>query len=683
MVRAIDGAGNASADSGVGVHIAVNDTTIPAKPSTPTMTPYLGTLLLNWDGKLNGGGALPLDFAKAEFHLSAASGFAPSAATLVDTVTGKGEASTVATGLAYGTAYYCKVVIYDRAGNASVASDQATATAAKIAATDVGLNAVGKANLIADIQAALGQLVVDDFTTNEWGVAGLVITPSATAQTGANVAVATNYVTAYGQQRWSFDPSQLYRVTFRVRKPVADGTATVLYAGVKTYGNTGATVGSNGGNLYMAAAAATIPVGSGWTEYVGYLTGGGGADNVVSATKTNPQTPSKAVDTTRFIGPLMLLNYSAATGGQVTEVDLMRVEAVPTGLVQTANIVDAAVVTAKIADLSVIGAKIANATIGDAKISDLTATKITAGALSAAITVSGRIATALTGARVEMNATGIKAYDAGSVLTVAINSDGTASFKGDITSGSVITGATVRTAASGARYVLSGLSLETYGGFAGELAGGLFTGVDAFSSASYVELRGGAPSGFAGQQANITLSRSEITMNADTDLFISGGTSVGGAIHLSSGIQEVMTLSEQGVIAYQLRPTSTAVVGSVETTTSSAYQFYASGPSVVFTAPASGIVRLDVLGYCKSSTDGQYSEVAVFVKTGGTVNAGTLVGSEIVLTNYNVQWVRGGGAAIITGLTPGSTYNAYLAFHAGGGSTCSVSASRITLTPQP
>jgi hypothetical protein len=683
MVRAIDGAGNASADSGVGVHIAVNDTTIPAKPSTPTMTPYLGTLLLNWDGKLNGGGALPLDFAKAEFHLSAASGFAPSAATLVDTVTGKGEASTVATGLAYNTAYYCKVVIYDRAGNASVASDQATATATQIAATDMGLNAVGKANLIADVQAALGQLVVDDFTTNEWGSAGLVITPKADAKTGPNVAVATNAVAAYGIQRWAFDPTQLYRLTFRVRKPVADGTATVFYAGVKTYDGAGNIVGINSGNLYCAASARTIPVGSGWTEYVGYLTGGGGAGNVLSGTPTDPQTPSRTIDTTRYIGPLMLLNWSAATGGQVTEVDLVREEAVPVGLVQTANIVDAAIVTAKIADLSVIGAKIANATIGDAKISDLTATKITAGALSAAITVSGRIATALTGARVEMNATGIKAYDAGGVNTVAINNDGTASFKGSITSGSVITGATVQTAASGARYVLSGLSLESYGGFAGETAGGMFTGVDSFSSASYVEIRGGIPSGYAKPAANMTLSRSTITMDADDDVFISGGTSAGGAIHLSSGIQEVMTLSEKGPIIYQLRPIDSGFVGTVASTTSTTFQTYAAGPSIVFVAPASGMVRIDGVVFIKGSINGVSIEAGAFVKAGSTPGSGTFFGSDTFVVTYNDNYIRVTGTSTFSGLTPGATYNITIGYRTTGASTCSISTSKLILTPCP
>lgn len=452
-----------SAWSATVTNTTAQDATAPGKPAAATVTAYLGQLLIDWSGLLDAGGPQALDFDRAEIHLSSVNGFIPSAATLLDTITSSVGGSTVATGLAYDTPYYVKVVTYDRAGNASPASDQSTGTPVRIVSADVGLNAVARANLVTDVRTSLGQLVVDDFTTNEWGapVSGAtpVITPKADAATGTSVAVGTNYVQWYGQQRWTFDPSQLYRVTFRVRKTVADTNATVLYAGVKTYDATGATVGTNGGNLYMAATAQTLAVGTAWVEYVGYLTGGGGAANVLSATPSNPETPSRAIDTTRLIGPLLLLNYSAAGGGQVTEVDSYRVEAVPTGLVQTVNIGTAAVSTAKIADLAVISAKIADLAVGTAKIADLavnsakianvTADKITAGVMSAAVTISGRIATALTGARVEINSTGLKAYNSGGVNTVAINTDGSATVSG-----------TYQTAPSGRRLEISTAALN-------------------------------------------------------------------------------------------------------------------------------------------------------------------------------------------------------------------------------
>jgi hypothetical protein len=58
--------------------------------------------------------------------------------------------------------------------------------------------------------------------------------------------------------------------------------------------------------------------------------------------------------------------------------------------------------------------------------------------------VSGRIATALTGQRVELNSTGLKAYNAAGVNTVAINTDGSA----------MVTG-TYQTAVSGRRLEIS------------------------------------------------------------------------------------------------------------------------------------------------------------------------------------------------------------------------------------
>lgn len=467
VVRAVDNSANKSALSAVLGHTTAVDATAPPAPSTPIVASYLGQLLLRWDGTVAGGGTPPLDFARLEFHLSTVNGFVPSAATLVDQTTAKagGGASTVASGLTYGTTYYARLVMYDRSGNASPASVQASGVPQRLVAADIGLGAVARTNLLADIQASLGQLFVDDFSTvDQWGGAGSIVsTPSATAKTGANVGVVTNYAQLVGAQRLSFDPSQLYRVTLRVRKPTADATATVLYAGVRTFGADGVTpVGPNGGNVYIAVSGATVPVGSAWVEYVGYIQGSAVASGGVAP---NMLTPSALIDTTRYIAPLMLPNYNATTGGQVTEVDLFRIEAVPTGQVATANILDLAVSTAKIADLAVASAKIADLAVGtakiaalavtDAKVNDLAVAKLTAGSMSAAITVSGRIATALTGARVELNNTGLKAYNASGVNTVAINTDGSA----------VVTG-TYQTGTTGRRLEISSTILNN--GYTGD-----------------------------------------------------------------------------------------------------------------------------------------------------------------------------------------------------------------------
>lgn len=81
-------------------------------------------------------------------------------------------------------------------------------------------------------------------------------------------------------------------------------------------------------------------------------------------------------------------------------------------------------------------------TVQDNQISSLSVGKLIAGALIADIILSANIRTAVSGARLELNATGLQAYNASGTQTVNIGSNGTASFTGTI-SGSTITGSTV------------------------------------------------------------------------------------------------------------------------------------------------------------------------------------------------------------------------------------------------
>lgn len=65
--------------------------------------------------------------------------------------------------------------------------------------------------------------------------------------------------------------------------------------------------------------------------------------------------------------------------------------------------------------------------IDDAHISTLTASKITAGTVSADVLMGGRIATGLTGARVQLDSTGLHSFDSAGAPAVSINNDGTTS----------------------------------------------------------------------------------------------------------------------------------------------------------------------------------------------------------------------------------------------------------------
>jgi hypothetical protein len=74
--------------------------------------------------------------------------------------------------------------------------------------------------------------------------------------------------------------------------------------------------------------------------------------------------------------------------------------------------------------------------IDDAHISDLTVTKVTAGTINADWIVGARIKTADTGARVELNSSGLQAYNSGGTQTVSISAaDGSAVLTGKVQTG--------------------------------------------------------------------------------------------------------------------------------------------------------------------------------------------------------------------------------------------------------
>jgi hypothetical protein len=125
--------------------------------------------------------------------------------------------------------------------------------------------------------------------------------------------------------------------------------------------------------------------------------------------------------------------------------------------VTQAEIADLAVGQAQIQDLAVVNAKIGNLAVNDAKISSLSVGKITAGIINADFVLGAKIKTASTGARVELDALGLRAYDASSdtVPTVTIASaDGSITATKGVISGvrvvaggvgsSLVTGSTIQ-----------------------------------------------------------------------------------------------------------------------------------------------------------------------------------------------------------------------------------------------
>jgi len=172
-VFAVDSSNNKSAASNTFTITTANVTTfVGATPSTPVTASSLSTMTVTWDGKNNGGGAMPADFAFLEVHMSTVSGFTPTAATYKARFTGADY--TVITNLTYGTTYYVKFVAYNQSGVASGASAQASGTARQLVDADIIANTISGAK-IADGTLTASDKIIGNTITGAL-IQGLAIT---------------------------------------------------------------------------------------------------------------------------------------------------------------------------------------------------------------------------------------------------------------------------------------------------------------------------------------------------------------------------------------------------------------------------------------------------------------------------------------------------------------------------
>lgn len=228
-VRAVDSSGHQSSWL-TGSHHTANDAVAPNTPSTPVVAPYLGILMVTWDGKDSTAGAMPTDFVRLEVHMSTSSAtFTPSAATLVGDIIDPQGGRLPIGNVTYGTTYFVRTIAVDAVGNKSTPSTGASGVPARvtsldiqdltIATTDLGDNAVSSAKIvdaaitsakIGNLQvlnAAIANLAVDDAKIANLSVGKLTtgilsadITVSArikTANTGARVELNSNGIQAF------------------------------------------------------------------------------------------------------------------------------------------------------------------------------------------------------------------------------------------------------------------------------------------------------------------------------------------------------------------------------------------------------------------------------------------------------------------------------------------------------
>lgn len=125
--------------------------------------------------------------------------------------------------------------------------------------------------------------------------------------------------------------------------------------------------------------------------------------------------------------------------------------------------------------------------------------------------------------------------------------------------------------------------------------------------------------------------------------------------------------------------------GNRAATTYSATLSAGSACGVVFIAPASGAVLVHNTALLENSTTGR-SHCSVRIGTGGTIGSGT---PFLVAADENGIAMQSGDAAddatlsktlLVTGLTPGATYNAQQQFRATAGS-CIVTWRRLVVEP--
>ncbi|MDE4297079.1 phage tail protein [Phaeobacter gallaeciensis] len=161
----------------------------------------------------------------------------------------------------------------------------------------------------------------------------------------ANTNSASNVVTGHNSQyardegsvwaesphKIAYDPSKLYKVTFRIKRGGGTNGGRV-YLGVVGYKADKVTrVNVSGSNsvssshYVVASSLNQDTMSSAFVEYTGYITGHAAAGASGDGTINNPGVANEYV---RYIAPLAIFNYNLASGGRDMIVDSVKIEAI-------------------------------------------------------------------------------------------------------------------------------------------------------------------------------------------------------------------------------------------------------------------------------------------------------------------------------------------------------------------
>ncbi|MFD9248371.1 hypothetical protein [Streptomyces bottropensis] len=308
-------------------------------------------------------------------------------------------AAKIALGAVGSTALAAGAVLEDKLAKAAVSLD-------KIARGAVTINALGGA--LSDSAAqryvdAMGDPAAWSVTEQGTGATWTHRSGITDAPTGQTVGEAAGYSRLLGNTVIPYEPGVLYRVSARVR--LTAGAANTFYVGVaglaadgKTLVNRTGAQGSPNSHYYVAASGRAIASSDGWVQVIGFIKDRAAAGASGSAGPNNdPRAPGLVHQDVRFIAPYVWLNYQGqgTTSTSVMQVDVVTLEALKTGVVDSVNLVAGSVTTAAIATDAVTAGKVAADAISarELQANSVTALELAAGSVTANAVAAGAITT--------------------------------------------------------------------------------------------------------------------------------------------------------------------------------------------------------------------------------------------------------------------------------------------------
>lgn len=414
QVQAVDKYNHASAWSASSIITTARDQVAPAKPEAPVVTSNVGTLRVTWSGLDSTGQPQVADFEGVEVHVGTTGTFTPSSGTLKDYLRSRTTIATTITGLAYGTDWFVRLVAVDTSGNKSDPSDQTSTShvvLSQVVNVEIGTGQVGLNNTaFSDV----GNLIDDgNLEIASYRVARQALLSSTHMAFDSTVAS----VGAWSLRSDSFASGSIEYFVIQDKLPVKPGER--IFGAFDLKATSDATGSVNLDIAWFNGAGQQID-NTGALSF-GFYT----LASLASTTKDNAW--HSRVTTSSMVAPvtaasMQLIFYTSGRTAGTVWADAIEVRR----QVDTLLIGDAAITTAKIANLAVNDAQIGNMNVG----------KLIAGTLSADITVSSRIKTANTGARVELNSSGLQVFNSSGTQTGSFSSaDGSISIAGTLVTG--------------------------------------------------------------------------------------------------------------------------------------------------------------------------------------------------------------------------------------------------------